>query len=224
MSTLQERIKEAMADAGCNGTDLWRACGLTSGAVSQWINGPTKTIKGENLLKVSRFLKVRPEWLASGAGKKNLSLDGPNATITIGVPIPLMNAAGSMGAGNDLPDNEVVIDSLRISKAWVESNLSQISSVSNLAFIHAIGDSMTPTFNDGDILLVDTGNNSVTADKIYVLSAHGRLFIKRVRQRIDGTYEVSSDNPAVRTTDILNGDHEIEVKGRVVWVWNGKRI
>lgn len=147
-----------------------------------------------------------------------------DAKITIGVPIPLMNAAGSMGAGNDLPDNEVVIDSLRISKAWVESNLSQISSVSNLAFIHAIGDSMTPTFNDGDILLVDTGNNSVTADKIYVLSAHGRLFIKRVRQRIDGTYEVSSDNPAVRTTDILNGDHEIEVKGRVVWVWNGKRI
>jgi phage repressor protein C with HTH and peptisase S24 domain len=83
---------------------------------------------------------------------------------------------------------------------------------------------MHPTFNDGDILMIDTGDKSVTADKIYVLQAHGRLFIKRVRQRIDGVFEISSDNPSVKTVDILNGDHEVEVKGRVLWVWNGRKL
>jgi plasmid maintenance system antidote protein VapI len=140
------------------------------------------------------------------------------------VNIPLINAAGSMGAGELMPENEVITDSLRLSLDWIKGQFNGIKSIGSLAFIHAIGDSMTPTFNDGDILLVDTGNIEVTADKIYVLEAHNRLFIKRVRQRLDGKYEISSDNPAIKTVDILNGDHEVTIKGRVVWAWNGKRL
>lgn len=140
------------------------------------------------------------------------------------IDVPVLNAVGSMGNGTDAPDYEVVIDVLRISKAWADKALSQISNMRNLAFIHAIGDSMHPTFNDGDILLIDTGNKDVKEDKIYVLEAHGRLFIKRVRQRIDGEFEISSDNPAVKTVDILKGSDEVVIKGRVVWVWNGKKL
>ncbi len=140
------------------------------------------------------------------------------------VDIPLLNAAGSMGTGELMPENEIVTDSLRLSLDWLKGHFTGIKSISSLAFIHAIGDSMAPTFNDGDILLVDTGNIEVTADKIYVLEAHDRLFIKRVRQRLDGKYEISSDNPAIKTVDILNGDHEVTIKGRVVWAWNGKRL
>lgn len=138
--------------------------------------------------------------------------------------IPLLNAAGSMGAGETMPENEIITDSLRLSMDWLKGQFTGIKSISSLAFIHAIGDSMAPTFNDGDILLVDTGNIEATADKIYVLEAHNRLFIKRVRQRLDGKYEISSDNPAIKTIDILNGDHEVTIKGRVVWAWNGKRL
>lgn len=137
--------------------------------------------------------------------------------------VPLLNVKASMGDGS-YQSNEYVIDVLKINDNWANRMLKPNSGNDKLAFIHAVGDSMHPTFNDGDILMVDTGDKSVTADKIYVLEAHGRLFIKRVRQRIDGSFEISSDNPSVKTVDILNGDHEVKVKGRVLWVWNGRKI
>ena len=56
-----------------------------------------------------------------------------------------------------------------------------------------------------------------------MLRAHGRLFVKRVRQRLNGQFEISSDNPAHKTVEVLNGEHEVEVVGRVLWYWNGHR-
>lgn len=140
------------------------------------------------------------------------------------ISVPLLSATGSMGNGNLNHDADMVIDVLRLTKNWIDKTMPSVSSVSNLRFIHAMGDSMSPTFNDGDILLVDSGIHDVVIDGVYVLQAHDRLFIKRVRRRIDGEYEISSDNSSVKTVDILNGQHEVQVKGRVVWLWNGRRV
>ena len=139
------------------------------------------------------------------------------------IQVPMLNIIASMGGGI-INQCENVLESISICKSWVNQALKPFSSDENLAFIHAIGDSMHPTFNDGDVLLVDTGDKSVTADKIYVIKAHDRLFIKRIRQRLDGIFEISSDNPSIKTVDTLNGDHEVEVKGRVLWVWNGRKL
>lgn len=140
------------------------------------------------------------------------------------VSIPLLAATASMGQGADNADADMVVDVLRVTKQWVTKTFPSVSALANLRFIHAIGDSMHPTFNDGDILLVDTGVLSATVDGVYVLDAHDRLYIKRVRRRLDGVYEISSDNPSVKTVDTLNGGNEVLIKGRVVWVWNGRRV
>jgi hypothetical protein len=78
---------------------------------------------------------------------------------------------------------------------------------------------------DGDILLVDTGRKDPSmADGVYVLGTSKRLFIKRVTERFDGSRMVSSDNKNVPLVQELNGDCEIEVLGRVVWAWNGRKL
>jgi hypothetical protein len=41
---------------------------------------------------------------------------------------------------------------------------------------------------------------------------------------MDGAMEVSSDNINIKTVDVLNGDHQLNVLGRVVWAWNGKKL
>jgi hypothetical protein len=153
-----------------------------------------------------------------------LFAESMNATDGTGIAVPLMNAYGSAGVGSDIQPDEVVIDYLRVSRVWLDRNLPNVTSIANIAFIHAIGDSMATTFNDGDILLVDVGVKDIKSDAVYVLEAHDRLFIKRVRQRLDSQYEISSDNPNVKTVDILGGDHQVTIRGRVVWVWNGKRV
>lgn len=140
------------------------------------------------------------------------------------VSVALFNARGSMGDGIPVPESDIILGNIGLSAEWIRNTLPKITSPRNLRFIEGKGSSMEPTFSDGDILLVDTGVTSVTIDAIYVLSGHSRLFIKRVRQTINGPFEISSDNPVVKTSDTLNGDHEITVHGRVVWAWNGKRL
>ncbi len=61
-------------------------------------------------------------------------------------------------------------------------------------------------------------------DGVYVMAANDRLYVKRVRQRLDGTVEISSDNATVKTVDVLGGGSSIDVLGRVVWCWNGRKL
>lgn len=75
------------------------------------------------------------------------------------------------------------------------------------------------------MLLIDTGVHDPQAiNGVYVLSANSWLFIKRVRSRMDGAVKVSSDNATVKTVDVLNGGSSLDVLGRVVWCWNGRKL
>lgn len=144
-----------------------------------------------------------------------------------GVPVvhvPLLANAGSMGPGTEIQHDDILVGQIALSEQWVARRL-QPTNLNALRFIHAYGDSMSPTFEDGDILLVDTGiKDPKTIDGVYVMAANDRVYIKRVRQRMDGVVEISSDNATVKTVDVLNGDHRIDILGRVVWCWNGRKL
>lgn len=140
------------------------------------------------------------------------------------IVVPVLANAGSMGGGIEALHDDVMVGSLTLSESWVTKYVRP-TRLSSLRFIHGFGDSMSPTFEDGDILLVDTGVRDPQAiDGVYVLSANGRLYIKRVRCRLDGATEVSSDNPTVKTVDVLTNGTSLDVLGRVVWCWNGRKL
>lgn len=69
MSTLAERLNEVMSkNPSLTKTGLWKACGLSSGAITHWFNGSTKELKGDNLLKAASYLGVNVDWLSNGKG------------------------------------------------------------------------------------------------------------------------------------------------------------
>lgn len=138
--------------------------------------------------------------------------------------IPVLAQNGSMGHGTDALHDEVVVGQLTVSPQWVSRTLKPLTTPENLRFIHGYGDSMNPTFADGDVLLVDIGVQEPKVDGVYVLEANDRIYIKRVRQRFDGAFEISSDNPTIKTVDVLDGTQPVAVRGRVVWAWNGKKM
>lgn len=223
MKNIGKRIEERRQALGLSKTNIWKNVGVSSGAYTHWLNGGN--VKSDVLLKLAKLLNVTPEWLSSGKGP-DLSLNGINIDLKVKegvINIPLLNSKASMGDGEEI-EHETLLETIQLNLNAASKLLAPYSSYKNLAFITAYGDSMAPTFNDGDVLLIDTGDKNVTADKVYVLEAHNRLFIKRVRQRIDGKFEISSDNPLIKTVDVLNGDHEVLIKGRVIWVWNGKKL
>ncbi len=185
--------------------------------------------------KIARACGVDAHWLATGEGemlptplallgKPVRALAEVDDSVEGQVHVPLLANAGSMGAGNDLLHDDVLVGHIALSETWVARRL-QPTSQNALRFIHAYGDSMSPTFEDGDVLLVDTGMRDPKAiDGVYVMAANDRLYVKRVRQRLDGSVEISSDNANVKTVDVLNGGSAIEVLGRVVWCWNGRKL
>lgn len=129
-----------------------------------------------------------------------------------------------MGKGNDTLDADYVVGDLALSAHWINQYIKP-GNIQELKFIHAHGESMSPTFSDGDVLLVDVGSRDPASHEgVYVLDVHGQTYIKRVRMRMSGSLEVSSDNPNIKTVDELNGDHQVRVLGRVVWAWNGQKL
>ncbi len=70
METLQERLNKAVAaqPTEITQTVLAERCGIRQASVSDWFTGKTKSLRGDNLMKVAAFLKVSPRWLGQGAG------------------------------------------------------------------------------------------------------------------------------------------------------------
>ncbi|AZY48834.1 helix-turn-helix domain-containing protein [Bordetella avium] len=82
MTTLAQRLAEAMAETGVTAADLVRATGAKAPSVHKWVHGLTKNIRGANLVAAARLLRVNEAWLADGKGPKSRSES------TIGWPFP----------------------------------------------------------------------------------------------------------------------------------------
>lgn len=63
----------------------------------------------------------------------------------------------------------------------------------------AQGDSMSPTIPNGAPMLVDTSKTEVRSGYIYVIAVEDDLLVKRVKRRLDGLFDLISDNTAYKT-------------------------
>ena len=206
---------------GWNQSELAVRLGVAPANITNW---KSRGLPPEQYKAVAVALGRTVDELLGGASAPSADkkIDGETAALARSVAVPMLAVTASMGRGEDQPGEDIVTGTIAVSSDWVSQQLR--IDPTRLRFISGHGDSMAPTFNSGDVLLVDTGVTSVMVDGIYVLATDSRLFIKRVRERLDGRYEISSDNPLVKTVDELDGGHEVDVLGRVVWVWNGKKV
>lgn len=222
-----DRLRLCRKNKGVTQAVAAKAVGMSQTNLSELENGLYPTSSFTPML--ADYYGVASLWLANGKGKKELEqisrLYKPAANMDQNtIFVEVLENAGSMGDGAAQLDSDIIAGTIPISREWVGKTLPSISNPGSLRFIHGLGDSMSPTFQDGDVLLVDTAVHDPGIDGVYVLQVNGQLFIKRVSRRFDGRHEISSDNPSVKTIEALNGDHSVEVKGRVVWAWNGKRL
>ncbi|TYP74171.1 peptidase S24-like protein, partial [Nitrosomonas communis] len=196
---------------GLNQEQFAEYAGISKSAVSQWENGAT-TPGLEQLLRLRENLSFsfdellcdeykEPSCLKLTTNKESGKILPFERNV---VNISVFSAKGSMGTGEPQPSYETIVGDIKVSKEWVEENLKGITNVRNLAAMTGRGNSMSPTYKDGDILIVDTGVKAVDVDGVYVFTTNGNLFVKRIRKRLDGKLEVSSDNPIVKSYDICD--------------------
>lgn len=67
---LQERVAEVLQEQKLKPSELAIIAGVTKGLVSQWINGPSKSMSYEAAKKINRRYGYEVDWLMSGSGPK----------------------------------------------------------------------------------------------------------------------------------------------------------
>ncbi len=208
--------------------------GLKAADFSQFGDWPVRTVygweAGKATPKAEFFADVEPlgldvNYIITGR-RLSKPLTGPAAAPagdSDTIRLPLFSATCSMGKGSDLITEDVLMGEIPVSRHWLALNVPR-SRPEALQLVHAYGDSMLGTLNSGDFAIVDTDCQVADIDGVYVLQANGQLFIKRVTRRMDGAHVITSDNPSVRTVDVLDGSHPVRICGRVVYGWNGRRF
>ena len=86
--------------------------------------------------------------------------------------------------------------------------------------IFAQGDSMMPTIEGGDSLLVDRSRTEIHDGKIYCVRVDGQLYAKRLQKIPPNTIRIVSDNDKYRCFEIdlnQNPTFDFEVIGEVRW-------
>ncbi len=158
--------------------------------------------------------QVDLNWLLTGETSNGQQSAGslPNKDLVFA---PMFDVQASAGFGS-LVQSEDITDSFGFNKSWLSSQL-RVSS-EDIAFVTVSGDSMMPTLDDGDMILVDMSQQQVAREDIYLLQTEDGLVTKRVKQVRGGDLSVTSDNPEYPCWTINPAREERNpVVGRVVW-------
>ena len=209
-AVLQRLIKERREDYAA----LSRLIGRNPAYIHQFITrGSPRKLAEEDRRQLARYFNVDEHILGGAVARMPRSVEGL-------IPIARYSVAASAGPGA-ITGAERPLAQLGFSKDWLDE-LSH-SKPEDLSIIKVEGDSMFPTLNDADDIMVDRSiANRKVSDGIYVLRRDDTLMVKRITVNPSrGTYNVSSDNSAYASwPDCAPG--EIEVLGRVVWA--GRKI
>lgn len=165
-------------------------------------------------------------WLLSGKGEmlvnenNNLPSEPPTNLISISY---FKDTYAAAGAGAINYDNAPIV--MAFEKEFLKDQLG-VTSFNHLHIINAIGDSMYPTIQTGELLFIypfENENCQIKDKDIYVVNTPSGVLVKRIKieNPITKEYSLVSDNP--KDKDIpLRGDEleSCDIIGRVVGHFN----
>ena len=223
MSGVGTRIKKARDALSMTQATLARAVGISQQAIMELESGRAKGTK--HTAKLARALGQDPLWLETGDGRmrepakaKRHSQTEPSDLLPELADyerIPRFDLRTVSGR-NALADTEQAVGFELYASPWLRQLTP--SPFSQLAAIVMSGDAMLPTLGHGDHALVDTAQQNIKREGIYVLSLDGTLMIRRVTMHPETRRAtVAADNPSYQAYRDLDPD-ALETLGRVIWI------
>ena len=143
----------------------------------------------------------------------------PETAVTSGIRlIPKLAVGASAGAGA-IHDGEALAGKIGFDEKWLRR---MGLDPAKLSLIRVDGESMSPTLNNGDDIMVDNrAAAQAVRDGIHVIRLDDMLMVKRLAQGPLGRLSVLSDNPNYPDWPDVDGA-TVTVIGRVVWA--GRRL
>lgn len=135
------------------------------------------------------------------------------------VAVPRL-ALGASAGGGSLQEDEPAAGAFAFDARWLRALGGRPEM---LSIIQVDGESMQPTLNHGDDIMVDRGDGAARLrDGIYALRMDGVLMVKRVAlASARGHFSVRSDNPLYPTWENVD-PALVTIVGRVIW--SGRRL
>ncbi len=119
------------------------------------------------------------------------------------------------GMGSTFLDTHIEAETRSFSRGWLRSITESPPEV--LFWARGQGDSMEHTIKDGEIVLIDRGQNTIrNGDLIWAFAFGDFGMIKRLRPMPDGSVKILSDNQSVPPEIAVDG--ELHIVGRVIAV------
>lgn len=222
---LYSRIKQRLDELGMSEREASMLVAGNGDLIRNIKRARSDSLRGPRLLKLADVLDVSPEWLLTGQGEtapaskseenasneKNLTKLNTNVLSlykqTITGSVPEVDARAGAGDGS-IGDHEVVslhrgesFVGHKIISEWVFPSAflrhELHTQPGNILVIEVVGDSMSPTLESGDRLIVDTAHSRPSPDGLYIIDeGHGPM-VKRlqlIRRSEPAQIRIISDN------------------------------
>lgn len=165
---------------------------------------PTSGTAAKNWQNRVRDASASYERAASALGEGEVEIDSLDLSYGMG------------GTFVDVEPGTMEIEKVRFSRNWLRKFTH--SSPELLFTTSGVGDSMRPTIEDHDVVIVDRSARlqDELGEKIWAVVFGGVGMIKRLRPMPDGTVKLMSDNPSVPPE--IATDNDLYIVGRVVAV------
>jgi len=105
-----------------------------------------------------------------------------------------LDAEAGPGGARLNPDSPEVIGELSLARDYIRQLLGVVPRQGRLVLLTGRGDSMRPTIQPGDVLVIDTGITAFEYDGLYLINLGNGQQVKRLVDRGDAVH-VCSDNP-----------------------------
>lgn len=210
-----DRLKEVIGESSVRGFSS--KCGLSDAVLRSYLREDTFPTL-DRLELIADAGQVRASWLATGEGPmrpgeakvQDAQTDG-NLDQDEYSLVPRYNVEVSAGHGA-WPDREQVVEKMAFRRSWLQRLGLRVDS---LVLVTARGDSMEPTFHDGDLLLVDLDQKQIIDGGISVIRSEETLLAKRMQVGFGDQVIVRSDNQIYHPLEISKD--KLNIVGRVVW-------
>src|SRR6266850_2584987 len=173
---------------------------------------PTTFNKSKRITPDGRERWPSTESVSKALGATNSSIDtfvqliGDGARTMQSVPLLGLAQAGSGGHFDD--------SGFPAGRGWDEVALPQASDEHAYA-LEISGDSMKPTYRDGDIIVVSPGTPIRRGDRVVVKTTGGEVMVKELKRRTAKTLELQSLNP--NHVDRTLAATDVDWIARIVW-------
>jgi phage repressor protein C with HTH and peptisase S24 domain len=247
-SGLKRRLRRRLEELGLSPRAASLQAGGSPDLIRGILRGSNRTLRGDNLLKVAGVLGVSANWLLTGV-HEHISSEEVAAGLPGGerrehngasslqdyqgdVPGAVPEVDARVGAGvGQVGDHEVVTLQRgetyvghRVISDWVFPSAFLRHELhvqpGGIMVLEVVGDSMSPTLETGDRVIVDTSHSRPTPDGIYVIEEGDGPMVKRlqlIRRSEPAEVRIISDNPRHEPYTLRLDDIRIigRVSGRV---------